>query len=275
MVWDLSPIAFTVSLNSFKWPVYWYGLLFAITFVYGILIFRYIYRVEGRPRDAVYDLVLYVIVGTVVGARLGHVLLYDPLFYLTHPWKIFYVWEGGLASHGAVMGILGGVYLFSRSVPDQPFLWICDRIGMAVPLSGCLIRIGNFFNSEILGKPTDVPWAVIFARVDMVPRHPVQLYEAFCYLLIFLVQFRFYLRHQGASPEGYLFGRFLILVFGARFVLEYYKVNQAAFETGWPLTMGQWLSIPAVLTGAYLLWHSRRTGGRWASRQPVGNDLSH
>lgn len=273
MVWDISPIALSISLGSITWPVYWYGLFFAATFAYGILIFRYIYRQEGRPVDKIYDLVLYVIAGTVLGARLGHVLLYDPVFYLTHPWKILNVWEGGLASHGAVVGILAGVYLFSRSVPDQSFLWICDRIGMSVPLSGCLIRIGNFFNSEILGKPTEVPWAVVFARVDQVPRHPVQLYEAFCYLLIFLLQFRFYLQHKGASPAGYLLGRFFIGVFGARFILEFFKVGQAAFETGWPLTMGQWLSIPAVLIGIVLVWWSHRVIGL-NDRPPTDGDLA-
>jgi prolipoprotein diacylglyceryl transferase len=275
MMWDISPVAFTISLNAFKWPVYWYGLFFAATVVWGILIFRYMYRQEGRPVDQVYDLVLSVIAGTAVGARLGHVLLYDPVLYLTHPWKILYVWEGGLASHGAVIGILAGVYLYSRIHPDQPFLWICDRIGMSVPLSGCLIRIGNFFNSEILGKPTDLPWAVVFARVDMIPRHPVQLYEALCYLLIFLAQFRFYFRHKGASPEAYLFGRFFILVFGARFVLEFFKVEQAAFASGWPLTMGQWLSIPAVLMGVYLVWRSRRVGARMTQCSPTGDDPAH
>lgn len=274
MVWDISPIAFTIALGSMRWPVYWYGLFFAATFVYGILIFRYIYRQENRPVDKVYDLILYVIAGTLLGARLGHVLLYDPVFYLTHPWKILNVWEGGLASHGAVIGILLGVYLFSRSVPDQSFLWVCDRIGMSVPLSGCLIRIGNFFNSEILGKATDVPWAVIFARVDQLPRHPVQLYEAFCYLLIFLLQFRFYRQHKGSSPTGYLFGRFFIGVFGARFFLEFFKVGQAAFETGWPLTMGQWLSIPAVLMGIVLVWWSRRFGNELADHRPAGGDLA-
>jgi len=269
MIWDISPIAFTISLGSFRWPVYWYGLFFAATFVWGIAIFRYMYRREGRSVDQIYDLLLYIIAGTVIGARLGHVLLYDPLSYLARPWEILYVWEGGLASHGAVIGILAGVYLFSRSRPDQSFLWVCDRLGMSVPLAGCLVRIGNFFNSEILGKPTDVPWAVVFARVDMIPRHPVQLYEAFCYLLIFLFQFRFYLRNKGMVPEGYLFGRFFILVFGARFVLEFFKVGQAAFETGWPLTMGQWLSIPAVLMGVYLIRRSHRADASSAT----GNDL--
>lgn len=261
MRWDLSPVAFDLSVGSLHWPVYWYGPFFASTFVYGLFMFRYIYGQEGRPLDQVYDLVLYVIGGTVLGARLGHVLFYDPGYYLGQPWKIFFIWEGGLASHGAVVGILAGVWLYSRHFPGQPFLWVCDRIGMSVPLSGCLIRIGNFFNSEILGTPTDVPWAVVFARVDQLPRHPVQLYEALCYLCIFLVQFRYYLGHKDRSPPGYLFGRFFVLVFGARFAMEFFKEGQAAFESGWMLTMGQWLSLPAIAIGAALIRRSRLTAG--------------
>lgn len=258
MIWDVSPVAFELTLAGWHWPIYWYGLFFASTFVYGLIMFRYIFRQEGRPLDQVYDLVLYVIGGTVIGARLGHVLFYDPEHYLSQPWKILYVWEGGLASHGAVVGILTGVWLYSRRFPRQPFLWVCDRIGMAVPLSGCLIRIGNFFNSEILGRPAELPWAVVFARVDAVPRHPVQLYEAIGYLVIFLLQFRYYLAHKENTPPGYLFGRFFVLVFGARFFLEFFKEGQSAFESGWLLSMGQWLSLPAIAVGALLIFRSRR-----------------
>jgi prolipoprotein diacylglyceryl transferase len=242
-------------LGSFHFSIFWYGLFFASTFVYGIIFFRYLFRRENRPVDEVYDLVLYVIAGTVIGARLGHILLYNPDYYFSHPWKILAVWEGGLASHGAVAGILIGVWLYSRQATEQSFLWVCDRIGMAVPLSGCLIRIGNFFNSEILGTPADIPWAVVFARVDAVPRHPAQLYEAFGYLLIFLLQLRSYWR-GGGRLEGYLFGRFFALVFGARFFLEFFKQEQAAFAAGGLLTMGQWLSIPAVLAGLLLIRHA-------------------
>ncbi|QSA96633.1 prolipoprotein diacylglyceryl transferase [Methylococcus sp. EFPC2] len=258
MIWDLSPIAVTLRLGGYTLPVHWYGLFFASTFVYGTLIFRYLYRREHRPPDQVYDLVLTVITGTVVGARLGHVLLYAPGYYLSQPWKILAVWEGGLASHGALVGIIVAVWLYAKFAVNQPFLWLCDRIGMTVPLSGCLIRIGNFFNSEILGTPTDLPWGVVFARIDGVPRHPVQLYEALCYLLIFALQFRFYLRHGNAPPPGELFGRFFVTVFGTRFLLEFFKEGQASFEAGWTITMGQWLSIPAVVAGILLVYSARR-----------------
>jgi phosphatidylglycerol:prolipoprotein diacylglycerol transferase len=261
MIWDTSPVAFAFSLGDHSINVRWYGLFFASTFVYGILIFRYMFGREGRPQDDVYDLVLYVIGGTVVGARLGHVLLYNPDYYFTHPLKIFAVWEGGLASHGAVVGILAGVWLYSRQATGQSFLWVCDRIGLAVPLSGCLIRIGNFFNSEILGTPTDLPWGVVFVRVNPLPRHPVQLYEAFSYLLIFLLQFGYYLKRGNAGPDGYLFGRFFIFVFGTRFFMEFFKEEQTLYANGSPLNLGQWLSIPAVLLGIYLVWRAKRSQG--------------
>jgi phosphatidylglycerol:prolipoprotein diacylglycerol transferase len=262
MNWNWPPIAFYLSFGGWHWPVYWYGLFFASTFVYGIALFRTIYRLEGRRPDDVYDLALAVIGGTLVGARLGHVLFYAPDYYLSHPWKILALHEGGLASHGAVIGIVAAVWLYSRAKRDQGFLWLCDRIGMSVPLSGCLIRIGNFFNSEIVGKPSDAPWAVIFSRVDAIPRHPVQLYEALCYLAIFVVQLSYYRHHRGDPPEGELFGRFLVLVFSARFVLEHFKEHLTRFDGSWSLSLGQWLSIPGVLVGLIILAWARSTWRR-------------
>jgi prolipoprotein diacylglyceryl transferase len=201
--------------------------------------------------------------GTLLGARLGHVLFYDPGYYLNHPLEILYLWEGGLASHGAVLGILLAIFLYSRFRPDESFLWICDRVGMAVPFSGCLIRLGNFFNSEILGTPSDVPWAVVFARVDAIPRHPVQLYESLSYLLVFIAQYHFFKRNHGQPPLGELFGRFFVGVFGVRFVLEFFKEEQASFALGGILTMGQWLSIPAVAAGlGCIAWSRRRETNR-------------
>jgi prolipoprotein diacylglyceryl transferase len=263
MIWDIDPIAFHIVLGSHRWPVHWYGLFFASTFVYGTLMFRWLYAQAGKPDDHVYDLVMAVIAGTLIGARLGHTLIYNPGYYLSHPWKILFVWEGGLASHGAVIGILLAVWLYARWRPDQSFLWICDRIGMAVPLSGFLIRTGNFFNSEILGIPSDAPWAVVFSRVDQIPRHPVQLYEALGYLLVFALQFRYYLKHRDDLPLGNLFGRFFAFVFGVRFLAEFFKEGQAAYEAGWALTMGQLLSLPAVLVGVGLIaWSNRAAAAR-------------
>jgi prolipoprotein diacylglyceryl transferase len=260
MIWDISPIAFSLTVANTTLSVRWYGLFFASTFIYGIFIFRYMFGREARPKDDVYDLVLFVIVGTVMGARLGHVLLYNPQYYFTNPIKIVAVWEGGLASHGAVLGILIAVWLYSRQAVNQSFLWVCDHIGLAVPLSGCLIRIGNFFNSEILGTPTDLPWGVIFARVDSIPRHPVQLYEALCYLIAFIFQFSYYLPRGNTGPSGYLFGRFFIFIFGTRFFMEFFKEEQVSYQTDFILNLGQWLSIPAVLFGFYLVWRAKHLG---------------
>jgi phosphatidylglycerol---prolipoprotein diacylglyceryl transferase len=265
MIWDASPVAFTLSVGTFQWPVYWYGLLFASALLYGMVIFRYMYRREWRPVDDVYDLTLYFMAGTVIGARLGHVLLYDPIYYLTHPLKILAIREGGMASHGAAIGVLLATWLYARKRPDQPYRWILDRMGLSVPISGFLIRIGNFFNSEILGKPTDMPWGVVFSRIDGIPRHPVQLYESLSYFVIFVILFRFYLKRGANPPPGYLLGWFFTLTFGVRFVLEYFKVEQASFETALSLTMGQWLSIPAVLLGLILLRLAQRS-----DRQGIG-----
>lgn len=259
--WDASPIALTLAWRDIHWPVHWYGLLFAGAFVYGIVFFQYLYRLEGRRQDEVYDLALYFMLGTLFGARLGHALFYDPVFYFTHPLEILKVWQGGMASHGALIGILTGIYLYSRSVKGATFLWVADRIGMAVPISGVLIRTGNFVNSEILGRPTDMPWGVVFSRVDPLARHPVQLYESFCYLLIFLVLFRDYRRSRNHQQDGWLLGRALILIFCARFLLENFKEGQAVFESGWPLTVGQLLSLPAILAGFSLLYRSARRAG--------------
>ncbi|MBM4200150.1 MAG: prolipoprotein diacylglyceryl transferase [Gammaproteobacteria bacterium] len=262
MSWNWPPVAFYLSVGGWHWPVYWFGLFFASTFVYGIAVFRRIYRLEGRRPDEVYDLALAVMGGTLVGARLGHVLFYAPDYYLSHPWKILAIHEGGLASHGAVIGILAAVWIYSRAKRDQGFLWLCDRIGMSVPLSGCLIRIGNFFNSEIVGKPGVVPWAVIFTRVDAIPRHPVQIYEALCYLVIFIVQLSYYRHCRRDPPAGELFGRFLVLVFSVRFGLEPFKEQLTRFEAGWWLSMGQWLSIPGILVGLVILARARSTWRR-------------
>jgi len=252
MVWDISPIAFTLHLGALEWPVRWYGLLFAGSFLYGIYFFQWLYRRENRPVEDVHDLALYVVAGTLIGARLGHVFLYEPAFYLAHPSRILAVWEGGLASHGAFVGILLSVWIYSRRAAGQSFLWLMDRIALALPFAISLIRLGNFFNSEILGRPADIPWAVIFARVDALPRHPVQLYEAAVYLPIFALGLRHYLRRGPDLPAGWMLGFFLVWAPVARFLLEFFKEEQAAFASGWPLTMGQWLTLPAIAAGAWL-----------------------
>lgn len=237
----------------------WYGLLFAGAFIAGNYLMGKMFKHDGVPDTWLDKILIYVLIGTVVGARFGHVVFYDWPYYSQHLSEILMVWKGGLASHGAAIGIIISVWLFSRNVSHKPTLWALDRVVIVVALSGLFIRVGNLMNSEIIGIPTDVPWAFIFTRIDELPRHPVQLYEAFIYTLIFLfLNFSFY--KKGADKKiGWLFGMFLILIFGARFILEYFKNSQGGFEStlGY-LSTGQWLSIPFVLAGFYFVFMANR-----------------
>ncbi|MEJ2052481.1 MAG: prolipoprotein diacylglyceryl transferase [Calditrichaceae bacterium] len=255
--WNVDPEIIRIGFVSIRY----YSLLFMLSFILGIAIFHKIYKRENKPKEDLDPLLIYMMIGTVVGARLGHCLFYDPMYYLSHPLKILMIWQGGLASHGAAIGILLSLYLYSRKHPDQPFLWLVDRIVITVALAGFFIRIGNLFNSEIIGKPTDVPWAFIFERAQvsdpMTPRHPTQIYEALAYLIIFFILYRIYKKHGPKLRRGYLLGLFLILVFGFRFFVEFLKENQVAFESGMALNMGQILSIPAVIAGIFLIFWAK------------------
>ncbi len=247
--WDVSPEIFSIGPLSIRW----YGLLFAASFLVGYQIMLFIFKNENKSEDDLNDLVWFMILGTVIGARLGHCLFYNPSYYLSHPIKILEVWEGGLASHGAGLGIILAIYLYSRKKKDQSFLWVFDRIVITVALAGFFIRTGNLFNSEIIGKPSNLPWAFVFASIDNVPRHPAQLYEAFAYLIIFFCLFFYYKKNVGRFKDGFIFGIFLVSVFGFRFLVEFLKENQSPFEQNMPLNLGQLLSIPFVIIGIYLL----------------------
>jgi len=252
--WDVNPEIFSIGIVSIRY----YSLLFMLSFIIGLYIFQWVYKREKIAKDELDPLLIYMLLGTVVGARLGHCLFYDAAYYLAHPVKILKVWEGGLASHGAAIGILLALYFFSRKRPQQPFLWLVDRIVITVALAGSFIRLGNLFNSEILGKPTDVAWSFIFDRVDQIPRHPAQIYESIAYLIIFIILFMIYKKKGPETPRGLLLGLFLVLVFGFRFFVEFLKENQVAFEAGMAMNMGQILSIPAVIGGAILIYFSFR-----------------
>jgi prolipoprotein diacylglyceryl transferase len=232
----------------------WYGLLFAMGFVIGYQIMQWIFNKENRTQKSLDSLAITMILSTVIGARLGHCLFYEPAVYLADPIRILKVWEGGLASHGAAIGIIFALWLYSRKQKDISMLWILDRIVIVIALAGFFIRLGNFFNSEIYGNPSDLPWAIVFGSIDHIPRHPVQLYESFSYLIIFFVMIFTYKNSYKKLHSGFLFGLFLVLVFGVRFFFEYFKAYQADFETTLPLKMGQLLSIPLILTGFYFLF---------------------
>lgn len=250
--WNVSPEIFRIGFFALRW----YSLMFIFSFLSGYYITRKIYLQEKKPEKYVDEIFLYVFAGTILGARLGHCLFYDPVYYLSHPLEILMVWKGGLASHGAAIGILISLYLFARNKRDVTFLWTVDRVVIVVALSGFFIRLGNLFNSEIVGSPTDVPWAFIFPRYESnpVPRHPTQLYEAIAYLIIFIILYRIYNRKREKTESGLLFGFFLVTIFGFRFFVEFFKEVQESWEAALPLDMGQILSIPFVLIGLYLIF---------------------
>ncbi|MDN5202609.1 prolipoprotein diacylglyceryl transferase [Fulvivirgaceae bacterium BMA10] len=327
----------------------WYGVLFAAGFLISQQLLFYIFKKEGKPPKDVETLTVYIVIATIIGARLGHVLFYDPVQYFKNPLEILMIWHGGLASHGATIGILTAIYLYAKKKKDQSFLWVVDRIVIAVAITGCLIRFGNFMNSEILGKPTSSNFGVVFAReleesllkheaidevdihkgetrvatdagkvpisVDIkfrrtnyseqeikalvesdikqilinessrdepkifekagepinyelkqrngrytanvqslgIPRHAAQLYESIYCILLFIFLFLLWNKRKEKTPEGLIFGLFLVILFGLRFVDEFFKENQEAFEDDIPLNMGQWLSIPLVIIGIYVL----------------------
>jgi len=249
-VWNADPIL--LALGPLE--VRWYGLLFATGFLVGYSVMEYFAKVEERSSKN-YDLLLMVMVAsTVIGARLGHCLFYEPEYYLSHPLEILAVWKGGLASHGGAIGILIGLYLYSKNKHTESFSWVVDRMAIVTAFAGACIRTGNFFNSEIIGKPTDVPWAVVFSRIDDIPRHPAQLYEAIAYLLSFVLLLKYYRANEGRPAPYKTFGLFTVLVFGARFFIEFLKENQVSFEQGLLLNMGQLLTVPLLLVGLYLLF---------------------
>lgn len=252
IIWDISPIIFTVG----NFEIRWYGLFFALAFYLGYVFFTHVFKKEGLNEELLDKLAIYMVLGTVLGARLGHCLFYEPEYYLANPIEILKVWKGGLASHGAVVGILLSLYLFrQKHMLQRSYLWLVDRIVIPVALAAVFIRSGNLMNSEIIGAATDVPWAFVFTGVDDIARHPTQIYEALSYLLIFIGLFLTFKIKKHNVKEGSLFAWFLISIFTARFIIEFYKEVQVDFEQTMALNMGQLLSIPIVILGiALLVW---------------------
>ena len=227
----------------------WYSLLFLSGLLLGHYLFNKMVKAENKPLEPSETAFAYIVVGTVLGARLGHCLFYDPAYYFAEPLRILKIWEGGLASHGGYIGVITAAYLLSRKVPEYQFLWFIDRVSIVAILCGTFIRLGNFFNSEILGKVTDVSWAVIFTRHDQQPRHPAQLYEAFAYALISLILYMVYRHYKRRPLPGRILGLALCLGFSFRFLIENYKENQVGYENSMLINMGQSLSLPLMLIG--------------------------
>jgi len=347
ILWDTFP---EIWPNS-SIPVRWYGLFFAAAFFLGQIVITKIFKAEGKTERDVDTLTYYMIAATVIGARLGHCFFYQPEYYLSNPVEIFKIWEGGLASHGATVGIIVAMWLYSRKRPDQSWLWILDRIVIVVALGGALIRMGNLMNSEIIGKPADLPWSMVFVnpfetrvlameeeriekfeiskaegdtvinghkyysiyldfvfgrdkmegssvqafvystlpnaveasngdeklvffdptlgqekqgftedgkrtlriRAFGIPRHPAMVYEAISTFILFILLYLIWHKKRAQLPEGRLFSLFVIVLFTVRFFYEFLKENQVSFESELPLNMGQFLSIPLVLAGIWLL----------------------
>jgi len=250
--WNVDP-----NIVSF-WglTIRYYGLLFASSFFFGYIIMQKMFKKEGLTVELLDKLTVYMAVGTVLGARLGHCLFYQPEYYLSNPLEIIKIWHGGLASHGAAVGILIAIYYFSKK-NKKPYLWTMDRIVIVVALAGFLIRMGNLMNSEIYGIPTELPWGFVFVRNgEVLAKHPTQIYEALSYLIIFVLLYFIYNKQGAQLKQGLIFGLFLILLFTARFFIEFIKEVQVNFEQGMSLNMGQWLSIPFVLVGVFLLYRS-------------------
>lgn len=271
IVWDVSPEIFSGEIFGFELSVRWYGLLFALGFLIGQQLMFHFFRKEGKPEQDVETLTVYMVVSTVIGARLGHVLFYQPDYYLSNPIEILKIWEGGLASHGAIISILLALYFYSRSRENQSYFWIVDRIVITVALAGTFIRLGNLMNSEIYGHKTDLPWGFIFTlRGETEPHHPTQIYEALFYFILFIVLYKIWDKYRAKTMEGLLLGLFLIGTFGFRFFVEFLKQPQVEFEQDMLLNMGQILSIPAVLGGVLVLVIANRNAKKKAHNVKLG-----
>lgn len=260
IVWDVNP----ELIDSFI-SLRWYSLMFLIGFLVGYKIVEKMFKHEGAPEKWLGSLLLWVMVGTIVGARLGHVFFYAWDYYSQHPIEILYTWEGGLASHGGAIGVLLAVLAFSKFTAKRSALWTFDKLVVAVAMVAGLIRLGNLFNSEIFGHATDLPWGFMFvnspewhAMYAGKACHPTQIYEALCYFALFALLMWMYWKKDAQARPGLLFGTFLVGTFLTRFFIEFIKNDQVDFEATMALNMGQWLSIPFVLAGIGLIIYAMR-----------------
>ena len=287
ITWNVDPVLFKLG----PLQVRWYGLLWALGFLIGYYVMQRVYRKEKMTEESMFDLLMYMLVSTIIGARLGHCLFYQPEEYLAHPLEILKIWEGGLASHGGAIGILIGLWLYVRHYNKSKknkenkqritYIWILDRIVIPVCLVGALIRCGNVMNHEIYGTPTSLPWGFVFLRgaeqfcgtfdnytpcfawnspcqpSDWLPCHPTGLYEAFfCLVAMGILLWMYYKRDLGNKQPGLMFGTFLVIIFGSRICIEFLKNVQVEFEKDMTFDMGQWLSVPFVIVGIVMIVRS-------------------
>jgi len=254
--WNVDPVLLHLGPIQLRW----YGLLFVGSFFAGMAVLKWIYKREGKDPNVVDNLLIYLMIGAVIGARLVHTLFYEPGYYLSHPFEILYVWKGGLASHGGLLGVIIASYIFAKKY-NESYMWLLSRLTIAGSLAAVFVRVANFFNSEIVGIRTDLPWAVIFERyTDQFPRHPVQLYEAFAYLTIFFILISVYKKISQSFATKLLPGLFLTIFFIARFSLEVFKTRQSEYTSDSLLSTGQLLSIPYILIGIiWVIWAFKST----------------
>lgn len=265
--WNIDPEIFSIGGIALRY--------YSVLFVGGLVLCAYLLsrmtKTEGMSTDSFYNMVFAAGIGIVFGARLGHCLFYEPQYYLAHPLEILLPIEHlpqggwrltgyhGLASHGGAIGLIIALALYAWRAKVN-IINLFDLVAVVAPLEGAFIRLGNFMNSEIVGLPTNVPWAVVFQRVDSTPRHPAQLYEAACYLLIFAINIYLYKKWGSKPRHGFFFGLTLTLIFIARFLIEFIKERQVDFELGMTIDMGQWLSLPFILVGVGFMWYGLRRG---------------
>ncbi|MBZ0326990.1 MAG: prolipoprotein diacylglyceryl transferase [Altibacter sp.] len=265
-VWDPSE---GIDLGFFM--IRYYSLMFVIAFTLGWFIMKRIFKYEGIPLEKLDSLFIYTVIATLVGARLGHVIFYEPEIFNEDPLSVFLPFKTvpefeftgfrGLASHGAAIAIIIAMFIYSKKVIKKPALWILDRVVIAVASGAIFVRIGNFINSEIIGKATQSDFGVVFKQLgEDFPRHPAQLYESAGYVLVFLVLWLAYWKTEKRNWLGYLFGLFLVLLWSVRFLVEFVKESQGGFESalGQSLSTGQWLSIPFILIGVYMMFRASK-----------------
>ncbi|MGR7812225.1 prolipoprotein diacylglyceryl transferase [Lacinutrix undariae] len=262
IVWDPSK-----GLDLGFYMLHYYSLMWIVAFIAGFNIMKRIYKNEGQSNESLDSLFIYSVLGIMLGARLGHVIFYQPELFKEDFFSIFlpfsfkngFEFTGfqGLASHGAAIAMIISMYLYNKKVLHKTVLWILDRVVVPVAFGAVFVRIGNFINSEIIGKPTGSDFGIVFKQLprDMqMPRHPAQLYEAICYVFVFLILFYFYWKTKKSEQEGFLFGLFLVLLWSVRFFVEFVKEAQVDDRATWALNTGQWLSIPFVLLGLYFMF---------------------
>lgn len=267
--WNVNPELFNLGPLTVRW----YGLLWAVGIWLALMIVQKLFKHEKLPEAWLDKLFMYTVIGAIAGARIGHCMFYEwkllaePVnflgmtfkygnHYLSNPWELLYIWRGGLASHGGAIGIMIAIYLYNKKVSKKGFVWVLDRLVIGAAVTGAAIRLGNLMNSEIYGEATTMPWGFIFVRDNQtMPMHPTQIYEMLYLLVTFGLTWWLYWKKEAYKKNGLILSVFLLIVFGTRFLLEFIKMNQEAFESNMFLNMGQILSLPFIIWGFWLLFN--------------------